>query len=40
MVIGPVIETSGKSAHAITSEVEEWIENKMVQLTADETGQS
>ena len=39
MVIGPVFETSGKSAHAITSEVEEWIENKMVQLTSNATGQ-
>lgn len=38
MVIGPVIETKGKSATDITAEVETWIETQISQLPAPVTG--
>ena len=36
MVIGPAIETSGKTAKEITHETEEWIENTIARLPAPE----
>ncbi|MBI4006181.1 MAG: 1-acyl-sn-glycerol-3-phosphate acyltransferase [Gammaproteobacteria bacterium] len=38
MIIGPVIETAGKSANEITAEVETWIEDKITQLPKPATG--
>ncbi|MEE9552191.1 MAG: lysophospholipid acyltransferase family protein [Gammaproteobacteria bacterium] len=40
MIIGPVIESSGKSANDISSEVEEWIETTMQRLPTPATSQS
>ena len=39
MIIGPVIETTGKSASKITDEVETWIENQVNQLPSPATVQ-
>ncbi len=36
MIIGPLIETEGKSANDITAEVEEWIESTIEKLPAPE----
>ena len=32
MVIGPMVDPRGKKAEEIIRQVEEWIENKMVEL--------
>jgi len=37
MIIGPLIETQGKSANDITAEVEEWIESTIEKLPAPES---